>query len=229
MKTNIIITLALVMGMMLAGCSKEDDQEEMVKFTIDMEQVSILVGDDYKVTPSGAFTARSTDEDVATVSAEGIIHGVSAGDADVIFTSTDDGQEQTCKVSVDWRYKYFEEPVIAFGATKEEIKARETHEVSVEDGEHISYYYNQNTEIQTIVFYYFGTDGRTNLISLAPYGIRYEYYDDKMVQQITERYGNPSESSNNSKVFNPSNRGFIVRYHHRIGGGSVEYIPNGNN
>ena len=42
MKTNILVTLALVMGMMLAGCSKEDGSEELEDRNNSMEQTSAL-------------------------------------------------------------------------------------------------------------------------------------------------------------------------------------------
>lgn len=204
--------MAVVM-MMAAGCSKEDSSEEsrnnMAKFTIDMEQVSILVGDDYKVTPSGKFTARSTDEDVAAVSAEGVIHGVSAGDADIIFTSTEDGQTQTCKVSVDWKYKYFDEPILDFGASVEDIKARETRKLKSEDrrqGFILSWdeqkrvnhdlclnYGWKDAEVRISPHYYFSHDTLVAVFCRIespiddPYDIK-----DKLVRQLTERYDEPT-------------------------------------
>lgn len=225
---QVLLMAVLAAGLLLTGCSK--DESNGMEFTISESSVSLLAHDDYKITPSGAFTARSTNEDVATVSSDGTIHAVSAGNADIIFTSTEDGQEQTCKVSVDWRYKYFEEPIIAFGATKEEIKARETHEVTLEDEDagYLLYEYPKSTEILIAVRYYFGDDVKTNRITIVPYGQRYADYYDKIVQQLTERYGEPSIISTNTKVFTPRNRDFIVNYYHRIGG-FAEYLPNGNN
>ena len=208
MKTNILITLALVMGMMLTGCSKEETE----KFMIDMEQVSILVGDDYKVTPSGAFTARSTDEDVATVSAEGVIHGVSAGDADVIFTSTEDGQTQTCKVSVGWKYHYFEEPILDFSMTLEQLKDRETHEYNSDNlwepgiggpqsfpDPWLARYWYQNEDGKILITYCWAdkSDGDIYMVHMGWSRIDNKNVpQEKIRQQLMERYGDPTTAEN---------------------------------
>lgn len=189
---QVLFMAVLAAGMLLTGCSKDEDNS--MKFTISENLVSLLAHDDYKITPSGAFTARSSNEDVATVNADGVIHAVSAGNADIIFTSVESPDlTQTCKVNVDWRYKYFEEPVIAFGATKEEIKARETHEVRRERDKYIVYEY-PGVEMTMSVSYTFDDDDSLYKIGLGVIDRekRMSWVDD-FLRQLQERYGDYSE------------------------------------
>ena len=197
-----VLTAALLLAVMTmaTGCSKEEDD----KFMIDMEQVSILVGDDYTITPNGAFTARSTDEGVATVNASGVIHGVSAGEADIIFTAAGGGQAQTCKVSVDWKHKYFEEPILDFNMSLEELKARETHEIlhdnlwepwpnespNATDPWLVRYVYNDQ-DIPAMVCYLFPDKKQHGLyaVSLECDLVQDRDISSKINAQLTERYG----------------------------------------
>lgn len=221
---QVLLMAVLAAGMLLVGCSKEEGNS--MQFTINESSISLLAHDDYKITPSGAFTARSSNEDVATVSSDGIIHGVSAGDADIIFTSVENPNlAQTCKVNVDWRYKYFEDPVIAFGATKEEIKAMETHEVTYIDDCHTGYT-NTKMEIEMLVAYHFDNDGKLNVIRVSVDSqIRHQDFPDKIIKQLTERYGEPiiTEKSNDETVFEPRSKDFSAHFYpHKL---LIEYLP----
>lgn len=229
---QVLFMAMLAAGLMLAGCSKEEVEEnnsmeeKSMEFTIDTLSISLLANEDYKITPSGGFVAKSTDENVATVSSDGVIHGVSAGEADIIFTSVENSAlSQTCKVSVDWRYKYYDEPVIAFGATKEEIKARETHSPSFEDDNPIIYD-NTDTEIEMETRYYFGDGGELSMIHVIVWSqIRYKDYPDKIATQLAERYGDPfvTEKSNEETVFEPRGKNFSVHFYPHIL--LIEYLP----
>ena len=229
MKTRILVTIALVAGMMLAGCSK--DEENMEQFTIDTEQISILAGDDYKVIPSGEFTARSTDEDVATVSTEGMVHGVSAGEADVVFTSAGNAQSRTCKVSVDWRYKYFDEPILDFSMNLEQLKARETHQIwgenwwdttieGANDPWLIRYKYDTQ-ELSILACYAFLDKTKNVLNSVTLEFDRAQGIGDKIRAQMTERYGESGKDSEGYTQFVSVKKGVKIR----ILGNYAIYFP----
>lgn len=233
MKTNILITLALIMGMMLAGCSKEEGD----KFMIDMKQISILVGDDYKIMPSGTFTARSTDEDVATVSSTGVVHGVSAGEADIIFTPYDGGQAQTCKVSVAWKYNYFDEPILDFSMNLEQLKAMEVHKYESdnewEPGSYIQnatnpwlarFNYDNQSILMKICYGILDKEngGIGEIVMTAPSFRNFtQSQKEEIIQQLTERYGAPVETKDDL-LFSPQKKSYTVMIRNRL---NITYRP----
>jgi hypothetical protein len=204
---QVLFMAALAAGILLAGCSK-DSEDNGMEFTISENLVSLLAHDDYKITPSGAFTARSTNEDVATVSSDGTIHAVSAGNADIIFTSVESPTlTQTCKVNVDWRYKYFDEPILDFNATKEDIKEREQNVYVLEDDYTLQYEY-RGKEVEMNAFYQFSrTDGRLRGVALYQTIRNRRELTDKVVLQLTERYGAPVDDKGDY-IF--PNEGFTI-------------------
>lgn len=203
---QVLFMAVLAAGMLLAGCSKEEGYS--MQFTINESSISLLAHDDYKITPSGAFTARSSNEDVATVSSDGTVHAVSAGNADIIFTSVESPDlTQTCKVNVDWRYKYFEEPILDFNATKEDIKEREQNVYALEDDYTLQYEY-RGKEVEMNAFYQFSrTDGRLCGVALYQTIRNRRELTDKVVQQLTERYGAPVDDKGDY-IF--PNEGFTI-------------------
>ena len=111
-------------------------------------------------------------------------------------------------MSVDWRYKYFEEPIIAFGATKEEIKARETHELIRERDNSISYEYP--AEKMTIaVTYWFSESGLYETSTAVRDREKKMVWIDDILQQLQERYGNYSEVDG-FKIFVSKKGGYRV-------------------
>lgn len=233
--TGVLTTALLLAAMTLTtGCSKEEDNNndmvtsnstEREQFTIDMEQVSLLVGDDYKVTPSGAFSVRSTDEDVATVSAEGVIHGVSAGEAEIIFTAADGAQSRTCKVNVDWKYKYFDEPILDFNMSVEELKERETHPLVAENWWDVSkdgitdeapdpyiVHFSYENEDMAMYAYYAFLDKK--MPAITGIGIKvFKGTSNKILQQLEERYGTPNENGNH-KIYSHRKGLYYILYNH---------------
>lgn len=222
MNRTLLFTIALVAAV-FAGCTK--DSENMAIFTIDTESISLLVNDDYKITPSGVFTARSSDEEVATVSADGVIRGVSAGDADIIFTSVEDGQTQTCKVSVDWRYKYFDEPILDFTMSVEDVKEREIHPFYLEGGwpaaaqgfpdapDPYLLWFEYNNGITSMFACYKFPD--RELHGIAEISIDFDSkFGAEILQQLEERYGSQTESKENkySKLFFHKKNEYYVRF-----------------
>ncbi len=102
MKKVCIIILSLVCCLMLAagfgGCNDATEPEQK-NFLVDKE-ITVYVGETYKFEPTGAesFTYKSSDENVARVSASGLLVGVSDGTA-FIEVSAEEGKE-ICKVNV---------------------------------------------------------------------------------------------------------------------------------
>lgn len=202
---QVLFMAVLAAGMLLVGCSKDEDNS--MEFTISESSISLLAHDDYKIIPSGAFTARSTNEDVATVSSDGIIHGVSAGDADIIFTSVENpALTQTCKVNVDWRYKYFDEPILDFTMSLQEVKERETHPWVSENPWDAAYegfpeatnpflvrFFYTNQEIPMWACYTFLDKDKKGVGTISLEMIKPDHSDLlKADQQLEERYGSPS-------------------------------------
>lgn len=197
-----VLTTAFLMAVMMTvtGCEKEEG------FTIMVQDIELTVGESQKVEVSGSFTARSTDERVATVTANGTITAVSEGEADVVFTSTEnDAQQQTCHVTANWRYHYFEEPILDFSLTLEQVKERETHKIIREnlwDGPQdapdpwfVGYLYpNEDGKFST---YYAWTDKEKGIIDcINMYWDDNNISRDKIRQQLTERYGEPQVDTN---------------------------------
>lgn len=219
---QVLFMVVLAAGMLLTGCSKDEDNS--MKFTISESSISLLAHDDYKITPSGAFTARSTNEDVATVSSDGTIHAVSAGNADIIFTSVESPTiTQTCKVNVDWRYKYFDEPILDFTMSVEEVKQRETHPLYAEGGWGEAYQYFPDAPDPYFIWYEY-------INGITPMFVSYRFLDWKspgiveiridfkkiqteMLQQLEERYGRPTESKDNKehKLFVHKNNEYYIK------------------
>jgi hypothetical protein len=220
---QVLFMAVLAAGMLLAGCSKEEGNS--MQFTINESSISLLAHDDYKITPSGAFTARSSNEDVATVNADGIIHGVSAGDADIIFTSVENPTiAQTCKVNVDWRYKYFDEPILDFTMSVEEVKQRETHPLLAENWwDAVGY---PDASDPYIIHFEYGKD---DCLMYACYtfpdkkrhGVAHINLKNqtgslkKILQQLEERYGTPHDIPHTEwKVFSHPKNLYYVRCDH---------------
>lgn len=231
-KLSSALTTALLLAVMMTvtGCSKEEG------FTIMVQDIELTVGESRKVEVSGSFTARSTDERVATVTADGTITAVAEGEADVVFTSAEDAsQQQTCHVTANWRYHYFEEPILDFTLTLQQVKAMETHEFMREnfwdvwdelqdapDPWFVGYLYpNEDGKFST--YYAWADKEKGILYCIAMYWSGQKNISrEKIRQQLTERYGEPQVDTEREKRIYLSelhglriveNSFFIVFYH----------------
>ena len=212
----------LMLAVMLAACENDDAE----KFKIMTKKIELIVGESQKIETSGGFTARSTDEQVATVAADGTITAVSAGEADVVFTSTEDAtQHETCHVTADWRYHYFEEPVIDFSLSLEQVKAMETHKYQSDNEWEpgpdilnapnpwlIRYNYEEQSIPMEICYGILDKEngGIGEIVMTAP-SLRgfTQSQKEEIIQQLTERYGSPN-MFNNDILFTPLSKKYTV-------------------
>lgn len=196
--------MALMVCMMLAGCAKSDGdnlEDEWPAFTINKDEIEIYAHETEKITPSEAFTARSEDEKVATVDAGGTVHGLSEGETDIVFKANASGKESRCRAKVSWRYHYYEEPLLDFGATPDEIKAKETHELISEESNTRFIYMTYNYSLQPIpmlVTYKFGVGfGWTEMERITFTWDEATDPFDEIKEQLDERYGDTEEKKPN--------------------------------
>ena len=191
-----ILVLLALSAMLVCSCSSGDDntepKQEWPAFTLDKTEVEIYAHETADIIPSEAFTAWSENKKVATVDADGTIHGLSEGETDIVFKANASGKETRCLAKVFWRYHYFEEPFCEYEATLEMVKLRETHRIIREDitsYRHTITYDYSDQEIPMTATYYFSPSGKEMRIRGANLTWEKELSPfDKIRQQLEERY-----------------------------------------
>ena len=103
MKRFWLFVLTALCCMALAACSggkKQDDEAKSESVYLIDKEITVYVGGTYKFAPTGAkaFTYASDDESVATVSADGVLTGVSEGTAFIDVTAGE--STVTCRADV---------------------------------------------------------------------------------------------------------------------------------
>lgn len=203
---QILVLLALP-AMLVCSCSSGEDgtelKQEWPAFTLDKTEVKIYAHETAGIIPSEAFTAWSENEKVATVDADGIIHGISEGETDIVFKANASGKETRCQAKVSWRYHYYEEPLLAWDSSQEEIRANETHTLISEETEgngHLYYltYDYGNQLIPMNVSYrfdvYTSVYGARTELKMVSFSLKEETgHFEKIKLQLDERYGNTEE------------------------------------
>lgn len=193
---QILVLLALP-AMLMCSCSSGEDGtesgQEWPAFTLDKTEVEIYAHETAGVIPSEAFTAWSENEKVATVDVDGTIHGISEGETDIVFKANASEKETRCQAKVSWRYHYYEEPLLAWDSSQEEIRANETHTLISEntEGERMLIYDYGNQSMPMRVSYMFNRYGGLNMIKLTPKEDN-DFFDE-IKQQLDERYGDTEE------------------------------------
>lgn len=145
MKKVILFLVAILVSSIFIGCSSDDDSSDRTinPQSIKFKETSLALkkGDVYslsiEVYPTEAdlpkVSFESSNNDIASVSNTGQITAKNVGKCDITAISEDKKFTATCSIEVSYKYNTYVEPVIKFGATRDEIKQLETRAVKTDD------------------------------------------------------------------------------------------------
>lgn len=134
---KICFLLALLPMVLLTSCSEED---KAVKLFLDKSEISLYYEDEVRLMASDLernVTWSSENEFVATVSGNGVVEGRHVGKTFII--ASNGSETARCAVEVKPKYNTFVEPILDFGASKYEIKAKERRVLVSEDDTSLIY------------------------------------------------------------------------------------------
>lgn len=172
---KILFLLAVLPMLVFTACS---DDDESSKLSLDKSEISLYYEDEVKLTASDNVTWSSEDEFVAKVSSNGVVEGGHVGKTFIVASN---GSETVrCAVEVKPKYNTFVEPVLDFGASKEEIKAKEKRELISETATALGY---EDSKDGVVVIYTF-KNGKMNAAGL---NLQYRYTND-ITDFLLERY-----------------------------------------
>ncbi len=199
LKSNFMKLIMAIATFNLFSCGGGDNDSGEDALTLNTNQMELIVGDIAFLSSNIPCTYTSDHEDIATVTTNGQINAVGAGNAIIKAISNTGKQSALCSVVVNWKYSYFDEPLTDFNLSINDVKAKETHKF-----EHESYYeaetalYPEHTvlyyeyfimnEYTQLNYYFYGKKGRM-------YKIVFDInakYSEQVLKQMEERYGLPT-------------------------------------
>lgn len=116
-----------------SGCS--DDEEGGI--SLNESEITLYSDDTEQLEANDNVDWMSESEFVASVDANGLVTGNHVGTTNII-ASNGSGTSK-CTVEIIPRFNTFEEPVLDFGATKEEVKSKESRTILSETEEGLVY------------------------------------------------------------------------------------------
>lgn len=173
------------------GCEKEDLSVTSIAF----DSKSIILDYDetreiYVTTlpieaPLVEYTVRSNNDDIVTVDTIGVIKikGVKVGEGTVSVLSIDRTLTDTCYITVNATNFLFEEPVVAFGSNKSDIKVKESR-ILLSETENILIYGDENTSVRGVIYYF----ENGNLFGSVVLLKEDKYTADQSVDFLKQRY-----------------------------------------
>lgn len=190
-KTILFLGLTLGVGFLTNSCSRDNSEGEVkienytltpanVTINYDKTQQFYVKNGSVNVSPS-EFTWKSSDDKRGSIDVNGILTAKKVGTFEI--SATKNGKVVTAKVMVEPYQKFFTEPILEFGKTKEEIKALEKRELVRETNSALAYK-GENGDIKN-VGYTFDSNGKmiTAIVLFpSPYNI------DNVTTFYKERY-----------------------------------------
>jgi len=150
MKKIFLFLLLGVCASFLTACGGDDSND--TPLTVTPGLVSLNYKDTKQLSAPDATKWTSEDEFVASVDQKGLVEAKHVGVTKIV--ASNGSSMGTCNVVVSPLYKLYDTPILEWGATKSDIKAAETHQLSSEDDDALGYLYENGT-ISTAVIYLF--------------------------------------------------------------------------
>lgn len=183
---KILFLLAVLPMVLLSACSDDDENG----LSLDKSEISLYYEDEIKLTASDNVTWSSEDEFVAKVSSNGVVEGGHVGKTFIVASN---GSETVkCAVEVKPKYNTFVEPVLDFGASKADIKAKEKRELVTDNATSLGY---KDSKDGVAIIYTF----KNGKMTAAGIGLQYKYSDD-ILDFLLERYA-PATMDKDEYIF----------------------------
>lgn len=138
------MTISLIV---IVGCSSDNNEI----LSISQKNLILRSGETTFLTASEDVVWRSTNEFVVKVDESGKVKANHIGKA-FIVASNNNGTAK-CEVEVVSIYPQFEEPIIEFGLSKDEVKAKEKRKIFTEEEDRLGY--NGKDDNEDFVVYFF--------------------------------------------------------------------------
>ena len=171
---KILFLLAILPLIVFTACSDDDESS----LSLDKWEISLYYEDEIKLTASDKVTWGSEDEFVAKVSSSGVVEGCHVGKTFIV--ASNGAETVKCAVEVKPKYNTFVEPVLDFGASKADIKAKEKRELVTDNATSLLY---KDSKDGIAIIYSF-ENGKMDACGV---GLSYIYVDD-IVGFLFERY-----------------------------------------
>lgn len=183
---KILFLLAMLPMLVFTACSDDDENS----LSLDKSEISLYYEDEIKLTASDNVTWSSEDEFVAKVSSNGVVEGGHVGKTFIV--ASNGAETVKCAVEVKPKYNTFVEPVLDFGASKADIKAKEKRELITDNATSLGY---KDSKDGVAVIYTF----KNRKMNAAGFGLQYKYTNDIM-DFLLERYA-PATMDANEGMF----------------------------
>lgn len=155
----------MVLALLFTGCSKSDsDQPEpTIKIAAKSTEINYDETTQMSVNVGSAtdYTWISSDEFVGTIDANGVFTAAHIGNTTI--TAEKNGKQATEDITVNPKQTLFDEPFMLLGASKSEIKAKETREIAGET-ENVIGYKDPSASIRAGILYEFDDDGKLSAV-----------------------------------------------------------------
>jgi hypothetical protein len=160
---NCTIILTVFALILFFQCSKDEtkktitiDQKNVAMFSGETTQLGLIFStEDLK---GKTYQWTTSDINVATVSASGLVTGVRIGETFVTASTSDESLVDSAKITIQPKYNLYLEPYLAFGASAAIVKANETRVLLSEESGLA--YLGENDNV-VAVLYLFDNDALT--------------------------------------------------------------------
>ena len=142
---KVLFLLPLLAALFFVGCS--DDEEGGI--SLNESAITLYSDDTAHLEANDNVDWLSESEFVASVDANGLVTGNHVGTTNII-ASNGSGTSK-CTVEVIPRFNTFEEPVVDFGATKEEVKSKESRTMLSEIDDALIYM-GENSALNMVIY-----------------------------------------------------------------------------
>lgn len=144
--------VTIICCIVFSGCKNDDSTKS--KLNLSANQLSLKSGEVYEllVLPdSDDYVFTSDNSYIATVSAGGIIEGITVGTTDIVVTNESNDFSAKCRVTVEPSYNLYKEPYLKFGASVQEVKSFESRSLLEEDTESLVYR-GENSNVLLVMY-----------------------------------------------------------------------------
>ena len=169
-----LITFAMIamMGMSLASCSNDDDDNK-----VEYKDISLTCKEEYKITGSGDEIWTSSNKNIASVSEDNVVTAKLVGEA---MISSSKG---SFKVNVSSKNNAFNDPFLEWGAPKSKVKSFHGNSTPIKDtNKDLVYQYAGGNALTMYMF-------ESGALSSAGVGLTSSYTSsDRLIDHLTDRY-----------------------------------------
>lgn len=213
--------LALIVPMLVfTGCGGDDEPDKPIPLQFENEELEVVFKSIGYVYTNKDCAYTSENADIATVDASGKVSGVGVGETYIVARA---GSETArCKVVVSYQWGVFDEPILDFGKTADEIKQIEKHELVVDNVQYVTVtdigralYYNAKTYNGIEYQYHYNfidREGKTM------FEIRVNYPEElsaEILLMMNERYAGGSSAGGSGFKWTDVDKGISIRMYNK--------------